>query len=225
MAVLILAGALIWFRPFLTQEEQRVAETPAPGAIFALTTFPLAPRGEACMSGVTITPQSQLAQFLVRPATPTPSGGPPLELRLEAPGYHSALPIGGGYPGGTATVPITPPHREEIGTVCFVNRGATVALLTGSAEARTISRSPLTIDGRRVTGDIGLAFRESTPQSLLGDLGEAFAHASSLTDHLLPAWLIWVIAIVVAFALPSAIVVAFLRALREDEAAAASADA
>jgi hypothetical protein len=46
-----------------------------------------------------------------------------------------------------------------------------------------------------------------------------FDHASNLTDHLVPAWLIWAIAVIVALGVPAATLAAFCLALREDEAA------
>jgi hypothetical protein len=219
-AVLILVGALVWFRPFLARQEQPFAEVPAPAALFVSSAFSLAPHSEACMNSVTITPQSEVAEFTVRPTTPTPSGGPPLELRLQASGYEARTTIPGGYPGGAGAVPIKPPKRSQIGNVCFRNLGKSTALLDGTTELRTLSRPLVAVDGRPVYGDIALAFRKGHRQSLVDRLGEAFAHASNLTDRLVPAWLIWLIAVVVAFGVPAAIIAAFYRALREDEARA-----
>jgi hypothetical protein len=220
MAVLILAGALIWYRPFLTRQQQPVASVPAPAGLFSLANFAVPPRGVACLSEVTLTPKAELAQFIVRPATPSPHGGPPIDLVLSAPSYHYVASVAGGYPGGSGTLPITPPKREEIGSACFVDKGNSAAVLTGTTERRTISRSQMKVNGRAVVGNIGLTFLQTQPQSIADRLGEVFAHASNLTDHLVPAWLIWVLAVVVAFTIPIATVAAFYRALREDEAAA-----
>jgi hypothetical protein len=222
-AALILAGALLWFRPYLTAKRPVVAEVPAPAALFVVTEFSLPPGAQACMSTVTVTPQSQVASFQLRPAKPTPSGGPPVDLVLSAPGYRSVLAVPGGYPGGSVALPITPPKRPEIGTACFVNKGRSTVLLPGTTEPRTVSRSGTLINGKSVVGDIALSFLASTPQSLLDRLGEVFGHASNLTDHLAPAWLIWVLAVLVAFCVPIGIVAAFFIAMRESEAASAGA--
>jgi hypothetical protein len=214
----MLAGALVWFRPYLTLERTLTAGVPAPAALLAVSEFPLPAHGTACMGSVAVTPAGEVASFRLRPAKPTPRGGPPVELVLSAPGYRATLAVPGGYPGGGVALPIAPPRRAEIGTACFVNRGSTTALLDGTTEPRTVSRSRTQIDGRTVVGDIGLTFLEARPTSLLEHMGEIFDHASNLTDTLVPAWLIWVLAVLVALGVPAAVVTALWRSLREDEA-------
>lgn len=217
MAVLIVAGALIWFRPYLTVKRPAVSEVPAPAALFALTEFPLAPHGQACMGSVGINSTSRIAEFHLRPAKATPAGGPPVELVLSAPGYRATLHVPGGYPGGSVALPIAAPKRATVGTACFVNRGRTTVLLDGTTEPRTVSRSAVSVNGRSTPGDIALAFTDNQPHPLLDRLGEVFGHASNLTDRLIPVWLIWAIAVIVAFGVPAGMVLAFYRGLREDE--------
>lgn len=218
MASLILAGALIWYRPYLTRRAQAISEVPAPTALFAVSEFSVPPGGQACMSSVAMTPSSRVSAFLLRPARRTPAGGPPVELVLSAPGYRATLRVPGGYPGGSVALPIAPPHRAELGMACFVNRGKSTVLFGGTAEPRTVSRSRVLIDGRAAVGDIALTFYDSRSRSLLDHLGEAFDHASNLTDRLIPVWLIWLLAVLVAFGMPLAVTAAFYLSLREDEA-------
>ena len=216
MVLLIIAGALIWYRPFLTQREQPIAEVPAPSALFSLTEFPLAANGRTCMKSVTVTPDSHLATFSLRPAKASPGGGPPVELVLIGPGYRASTAVPGGYAGGSATVPLAPPKRSLIATACFVNLGRTSVLLDGTNEPRTVSRPSVEIAGRQVAGDIALSFEEDVPQSLVDRLGTVFGHASHLTDGLIPVWLIWLIAPLVAFGVPIALILAFYSAMLED---------
>ena len=222
IAVLVLAGALIWFRPYLTREQQPVAEVPGAPAMFTTAPFSVRPREQACMRSVTIDPASRLAEFHLLPATRTPRGGPPVDLVLSAPGYRAVASVPGGYPGGGVSIPFTPPRRTEIGTACFVNEGATTVVLVGTIEPRTVSRSETRIAGKPVVGDIALTFSDNRSRSLVDRLGEVFGHASNLTDRLLPVWLIWALAIVVAIATPGGMIAAFYLALREDETAAGS---
>ncbi len=218
-ALLLLAGALVWFRPFLTSKQQPVASVPDPAALFAVTPFTLKPGERACMSAVAMEPDARVAEFQLRPVTPLPQGGPPVNLVLSAPGYRAVLAVPGGYPGGSVALPIAPPPRSEIGTACFLNRGRTPVNLIGTSEPRTVSRSTTTIDGRSVVGDIALTFAQSGSSTLLERLGEAFRHASNLTDGLLPVWLIWVLTVLVALGVPLATLAAFYLAMREDGAA------
>jgi len=219
-AVVVLFGALVWFRPYLTQKQASVSAVPAPSALTALTQFDLPPGQQACMASVTVEPNSLAAQFELYPAKAGPQGGPPVELVLSASGYRSVSQLAGGYPGGLATVPTTPPRHSLLATACFVDRGDTAVLLNGSAEARTISRSTTTVAGSSVFGDIALTLLDTHPSSLLEQAGTIFGHASNLTDHLIPVWLIWILAVLVLCGVPLGVLAAFYTALREDEAAA-----
>lgn len=219
-AAIVLTGALIWFRPYLTREQQPVSGVPAPPPLSSVTPFPVQPHEQACMSSITIAPNSRLAEFWLSPATRTPHGVPPVELALNAPGYRAVASVPGGYPGGEVSLAITPPRHAEIGTACFINRGATTVVFAGTVEPRAISRSGTLVGGQPVVGDIALTFLDSRPRSLLDRCGEIFSHVSNLTDRLVPVWLIWALAILVVLVTPGGIVAAFYLALREDEAAA-----
>lgn len=220
-AAAILFGALVWFRPYLTKKQVSVSAVPAPNALAAISPYPLAPGQQACMTSVGVEPNSLAAQFELHPAKPGPQGGPPVTLVLSAPGYRSVSQLAGGYPGGLATVPMTPSRHSLLATACFIDKGNTGVVLLGSAEARTVSRSATNIAGVSVAGDVSLTFLDTRPSSLLEQAGTIFSHASNLTDHLIPVWLIWILAVLVAFGVPLGIVGAFYTALREDEAAAA----
>lgn len=220
MAAVILIGALVWFVPYLRQPRAPVAGVPAPPPLFAVSAFTLAPHQMACMNEVTVEPNARLAEFDLRPASPGPAGGPPVRLVLQAPHYRGMVSVPGGYPGGAATLPIMPgpPSRSVLATACFTNLGNRGVELSGSTEPRTIARSPTTVDGRPVVGDISLAFFDTPPQSLLRQLGDVFAHASNLTEGLIPVWLIWAIAVLALLGLPVGMAMAFYFALRDDEA-------
>lgn len=221
-AAVIVLGALVWFLPYLTKKQTSVSSVPAPNALTATNPYQLAPGQQACMTSVAVEPNSLAAQFELHPAKPSPQGGPPVALVLSATGYRSVSQLAGGYPGGLATVAMTPPHHSLLASACFVDRGDTDVVLLGSAEARTVSRSGTSIAGVSVVGDVALTFLDTRPSSLLEQAGTIFAHASNLTDHLIPVWLIWILAVLVAFGVPLGILGAFYTALRADEAAAAS---
>jgi hypothetical protein len=233
-AALILLGALIWFLPYLTHKREVIASVTAPstvalaekqhpvGTSLLLTEFRVAPRQQACMGSVAVTPNSRSAVFSLRPAGSGAQGGPPLEIVLSAPGYHATSLLAAGYLEGSVAVPLVPPDHALIASMCFVNRGRSAALLDGTREPRALSRSTTSIAGQRVGGDIAVAFLDSPRRSLLGRLGEVFGHVSVLTDRLVPVWLVWLLAVLVAFGVPLAVLVALHTALREDEAATAS---
>ena len=218
----ILFGAVVWLRPYLTRRQTSVSEVPAPAALTAGSQFAVLPAQQACMTSVAVEPNSLAAELQLNLAKASPRGGQPVELVLSAPGYRSASHLSGGYPDGIVSLPTTPPPRSLLATACLINRGNTTVLLAASTEARTISRSATTVAGTPVVGDFALTLLDSRRSSLLERLGTVFGHASNLTDHLIPVWLIWILAALVAFGMPIGVLAAFYGALREDEAPAAS---
>jgi hypothetical protein len=216
-ATLILLGALAWFRPHLISKPLPVAGVPAPAALSAVSQFAVPIKGRACMNAVTVSTKSETAAFQFQTARPVSSLSPTVELVLLAPGYQVAASLAGVRPEIPVRLPISPPKHTVIATACFVNRSHTTVLFDGATEARTISRSETLVDGRPVVGDIALTFYERRRLSPLERLGTIFEHASNLTDGLLPAWLIWVVAALVCFGVPCAVILAFYLAIREDE--------
>ncbi|MHB8491966.1 MAG: hypothetical protein ACYDA6_07125 [Solirubrobacteraceae bacterium] len=216
LAFLVLIGAVVWIWPYMTTKRPAIAEVPTPKPIVATAHFAVPPSGRACISSVTIPTAGHLAEFHLQPVTPTPPGNLRVSLVLSAPGYTSKQQVTHVRSGAPVALPITPPRRDVIGTACFINEGHDAVLLAGSTEARTVARSPTQIDNVPVVGDIALTFLQRRPQSLADRLNEVFSHASNLTEALLPVWLIWVLAVLVAFGLPAAIIASLYLALRED---------
>jgi hypothetical protein len=277
--IVIVVGAAVLFVPFLQFTKRRalgwVVDTQTPNSLIRITQFRLDPHQQACLSSVTITPNSDYARFQPHPLFGAPNGGPAVALVLTAPGYRAVGELPGGYDAGITSssvsteragekaestertearelterakkgepreggeegaygekvapftprqhVVITPPATSRIGTACFVDAGRSPVLLDGTSEPRFLARSTMTIDGKPVVGTIGLTFFAERPTSRLQQLGEIFDHASNLTDHLVPVWLIWIIVIVALIGIPVAVVRAFYRSLREDTHAAAT---
>jgi len=216
MALVILAGAWHWFRPFLTREELPPTSVPAPPALTALDYFTIATGQEACMSSVTITANSGLAEFMTQPAKPTSKAIQRLELALSAPGYSASATATAPAGRVALQVPITAPRHDTIGSICFVDRGRAAITLFGTNEPRSVTRSPLSVAGKPIIGDITLTFRQAKARSLLDRLGEVFKHASNLTDGLVPIWLIWLIALATGLGVPITLLAAYYLAIGED---------
>lgn len=215
---MIVLGALLLFRPYLTRSQVFPSAVPAPYPIGAPSPFSVAPGAQACMYSVAVEPDSRVASFQVAPGKPGVTTGPSVELILEAHDYRTTSLLPGGYRTGFVSLPVTPPRKSRLVTACFVDRGREALVLMGSTEARTISRSGTTIAGAPVVGDVALTFLQAHPSSLLDSLGLIFTHASNLTDRLIPVWLIWILAPLIAVGVPVGILAAFHFALVEDEA-------
>jgi hypothetical protein len=216
-AIVIALGLLTLFASYLTHKEKPIVGTPAPRALFSASLFTLHPHGRACMSSTTLPPNGRVLQLELGELPSSVSGNPPLDVLLSAPGYRARAHVPGEQSEGPVEVPVRPPRRYVIGSICVVNRGDESAALAGSTEPRSISRSKLTINGKPREGDIALTFLNDRSESRLSRLGDAFDHASNLTDHLIPVWLIWTLAISALLVVPIGTVALFHRALREDE--------
>ncbi len=215
---LIVAGWFVFLSPHLRGGGPVVSGVPDPPGLFAAAEFTVPAHGEACLSAVTIDADSDLAEFSLWQAKPRASGGPPVDLVLSAPGYHATVSVPGGWPGGSVTLPIKPPARQSrLGMACFRDVGSVPVALTGTTETRTVSRSPMAIDGQGGYGDIALTFLDSRRRSLTDEITTTFDHASNLTDGLIPPALVWLIAVAVVLGVPLGCVAAFYLALREDE--------
>jgi hypothetical protein len=218
-AVVILCCALLLLTSYLLHSDRPLVGTPGPSAQSKASEFTILPRQRACMSSVTLAPNGRVVQ-LERGETPgSRRGGPPVELLLSATGYRATAQLPGGESEAVVAVPIQPPQRAAIGSACLINRGTIPAVFFGSTEPRTRSRSMLTINGKPSTGDIGLSFLNNHRRSRLSRLGEVFEHASNLTDHLIPVWLIWLLTVSALFVVPVVTVAFFHRALQEEEVA------
>lgn len=233
-ALLMLAGILAVFVPYLTRKRTLSGGVPAPPALYIATDYELAPGASACMSSVAVEPDSRVAEFAARPAPSPPGGGasvlvvkrrrsrgrrPPIELTISALSYRTSAITRRGHGYKKLAVAIEPPKRALLGSACFTNRGRRGVALEGSSEARTVSRSTMTVAGTPVVGDVALAFTERPRRSLLSALRTLFGRASALTGGLLPVWLIWAFAVLVAVGIPTGALLALRSALRQQDAA------
>jgi hypothetical protein len=215
-AIVIALCLLALFTSYLTHKEKPVVGTPAPRALFNASLFTLRPHARACMSSTTLPPNGRVLQLELGELPNSSHGNPPLDVLLSAPGYRALVHVPGEQSEGPVEVPVRPPRRYVIGSVCVVNGGTESAALAGSTEPRSIARSRLTINGKRREGDIALTFLNDRSQSRLSRLGEVFGHASNLTDRLIPEWLIWTLAVSALLVVPIGTVGLFRRAWRED---------
>jgi hypothetical protein len=218
-AVVVLCCALLLLVSYLLHTERPLVGTPGPSAQSKASEFTILPHQRACMSSVTLVPNGRIVQLELGEASATRHRNPPIDVLLSAPGYSAIAHMPGGEPEGVVALPIQPPLRTVIGSACLVNLGTTPAVFFGSTEPRTRSRSTLTINGKPSTGDIGLSLLDNRSRSRLSRLGEVFDHASNLTDHLIPVWLIWLLTVSALLVVPVGVVAFFRQAVREDEVA------
>ena len=216
MTLLVIIGAIAWIVPFLTREQPGIAGVPGPGSQVPHR-YRIEPDARACMNAVSFEPHGDLAAFTVVPARRSARRALRIELVLRAGAYRERVKTAAGYRGGPTTVAITPSPRAAIGNACFVNRSDRTVLLYGTTDPRTVTRSGMVVDGKGAPGSASLTFYDTRTRSLLSKLGDAFAHASNLTDHLMPVTFLWLVAVLTLLMLPVAAIAALYVALREPE--------
>lgn len=218
LAALAVIGAILWI-PWATKERVVVASTPVPPALFSITPSALAPGSTACMSGVTFTPATQIAEIGLNTGG---KPGPPLDITATGPdGYLATTRINGGYPtDASAQFTIQAPKRPQIGTLCIRNSGTTAVSLDGTNEARTMGRPALAIDGVAQPVDPKLIFYSRVRSSYASRVGSILGHAAIFTPAFFSKAVLFVLAALGLFGIPVAITYALVVAVRDDERAA-----
>jgi hypothetical protein len=215
--VAFVAAAFVVVRPFVAAQRDFPAEIPSPASLLATDSVPLAPGAPVCFHDAVAEPHSQQARFKIA------TGGPPapaLRMSIRGAGYHQVVDI----PAGAANyqllqVPITPPATATPVRVCFRDRGRQAIALMASND-RTRSRSLAYVDGKLVDKSVWFAFYEAEPQAITERLPLILQRMATFRPGFVGPALLWVLAVLFVLGVPAAVVWAYVRGAREDEAAA-----
>jgi hypothetical protein len=213
--VITLAGALHWWKPFVTQDRFVATSTPSPGPAGPSFDIPLAPGSSVCVAPTAIDPATGRAQFTLAPTSR------PVSLTVEANGrgYRSVRSVR--LPASSmqqqVNAPLARPARTVTGSVCVRNAGTSRVALAGTNNAVWIGLARTSRDGRVLPGQaIALNLVETREQSVLDRLGTISSRAADLTGHLVPSWLAWILAVTLVVGTPFAIFAAFWTTLRDE---------
>jgi len=211
--VIALAGALHWWKPFVTQDRFVATSTPSPGPAGPSFDIPVAPGSSVCVAPTAIDPTTGQAQFTLAPISR------PASLSVEANGrdYRSvrAVAVPASPKPQQVNARLAKPSHTVTGSVCVRNAGTARVALAGTNNAVWIGVARTSRDGRVLPGQaIALNLVESRKQSVLDRLGTISDRASDLTGHLVPSWLAWILAVALVVGTPFAIFAAFWTTLR-----------
>jgi hypothetical protein len=213
--VITLAGALHWWKPFVTQDRVVATSTPSPGPTGPSFDIPIPAGSSVCVAPTAIDPATGQAQFTLAPTSR------PARLTVEASGggYRSVRDVS--MPASPrqqqVNAPLARPPHTITGSVCVRNAGTARLALAGTNNAVWIGVARTSRDGRPLPGQaIALNLIESRRQSLLDRLGTISGRASDLTGHLVPSWLAWILAVALVVGTPFAIFAAFWTTLRSE---------
>ena len=213
LLVLAFAAAKV-FVPYLTKERENVAGVAVPTPFAVEENIRLKPGQQVCQDNVAMDVDSQVAEFTVADAR---RAGPALRVSTSGPGYRAASSIPGGYTWRQVfRVPLTPPNRSLLTTFCVANRGHRSVDLLATHEPRTASRPVARVDGTEVAPDLSLRFLSRDSGSVIERLGSLVDRMSAFHPPVLEKPVLWVLLVLVAFALPVAAIYAVVAGFRAD---------
>ena len=190
--VVLVAGAVLLWRPFVTREHEVVSATPTPIALYQPVPIPLRPRSTACLDGVTFGRDAEVVGF-------TAQGDGPLVITA-------------GRARAVARPPLVRARLTPMtGRLCIRNAGRRTVLLPGTTDAGSTAPPVTTIDGRPITPDVTVTLYRREPSSHLARAGDIVRHAAAL------AWspaLLWLLGVLVVLGVPAAIAGGLVLSLR-----------
>jgi hypothetical protein len=202
--LIVLLGAIHWWKPFLTQDRFVVTATPSPGPTGQIVDIPLTAGSRVCVAPAPIDRATAQVQVILAPTTR------PLRLDVEAAGggYRFSRPVQ--VPASPVlqrvNAPIASPSRDVVGSICVRNSGDTAAALAGTNNGLWIGTATTSLDGRQLTGQaIALNLLEARRQSILDRLGTILDRVAGFTGELMPSWLAWMIVVALVVGTPLAV--------------------
>jgi hypothetical protein len=217
LCLVVVVGAVRWWKPFLTLDRVAVTATPSPGSIRANLPVPVARGSKVCVAPAPIDRSTALAQVALGPL---PSAAQ-LTVETTGPGYRRerALQVRASNAPTVVEAPVVAPPRDVVGRICFRNDGRTQVVFLGTNEPLSIGQAQTSVDGKRLEGQaIGLNLLEARRQSMLDRAGTIVDHASAFTGGAMPVWLTWLVVLAFVVGAPVAAVATLWLTLRGGDA-------
>jgi hypothetical protein len=215
-ALVLLIAAVAIGRPYLTKQRDYRASVPQPPSVLAVQQVRMKPGQTVCVHDAVMDTHSQRVLFQVDTyGKPTV----PLRLALAGDGYRATVnvPASAYKSGGILNLPAPAPDRDIFVTACVTNAGRRPAALEASTSAEP---GPVfaTLNGARVPTNPWLAFYEAKPTSIAHRLPTIVSRMGIFRPPFIGGWLLWPLGVLFVLGVPAAILVAYARALDDDEA-------
>ncbi|HEX7297894.1 MAG TPA: hypothetical protein VF257_02735 [Solirubrobacteraceae bacterium] len=216
--VVVIIGALSWWRPFLTTERGYPASIPQPSPLYTIPLVDLIRGAQVCFGPAVMDTQSELAVFRVSTAK---RPGSPINLTIQGSGYRFAGRTRGGYADNEVLhVPVQPPKHDLAVRICMRNAGNRKMSLFG-ANDQTKAPFKVTVDGKDSGTAVQFAFYERKPVSIAARLPTIVHRMQVFRPAFLGPWLFWPLAFMCVVGLPLGALWALWRAIVDDEYMAA----
>jgi hypothetical protein len=215
-ALVLLIAALAIGRPYLTRQRDYPASIPQPPSVVAVELVRMKPGQVACLHDAVMDTHSERAMFQVETYGKSTV---PLEFALSGKDYRVTreVPASAYKNEGIISVRVAAPARDKFVQACVTNAGKRAAALfatTGGEGAPVVA----TLDGEPVGTKPWLAFYEAKRTSIADRLPTIFARMDTFRPPLIGSWLLWPLTALFVLGVPAAVLVAYARALRADEA-------
>lgn len=198
--VVFLIGAIGFMVPFLRSHRPVPTATPSLAGIFNRVVVPVRPGERLCVTPVSYDRESARVRLLAKPAL---RDATTFAVTTSGPGYRSAstLAVPASPVDQMVTAPLKPPGRPLLGSLCLRNAGSVPVGFVGTSEGRSLAPAVTTVDGRpKVDQDIAVTLLEARDRTLLQHSAAIIRHASAFTGGAVPAWLGWLLLVLVVAA-------------------------
>jgi hypothetical protein len=215
-ALVLLIAAVAIGRPYLTKQRDYRASVPQPPSVLAVQLVRLKPGQAVCVHDAVMDTHSERVLFQVETY-----GKPTVPLRVALAGdpYRATVnvPASAYKNRGILNLPVPAPDRDVFVKACVTNAGRRPVALEASTSAEP---GPVfaTLDGEPVPTNPWLAFYEANPTSIAHRLPTIVSRMGIFRPPFIGGWLLWPLGVLFVLGVPAAILVAYARALDDDEA-------
>jgi hypothetical protein len=212
--VVFAVGVAASYVPWLTRQGPVLNSTPSLDGITSRSEIKVRSGQQACIKPVPLDPGDRQLQMLLHTRG---DRAPVVDVTVKAPGYVGRGRFQG-YPISGATPAVTnlsqAPPRAENGELCLRNTGRRALWLVGTSEPESLTLPVTSVDGKQATDiDPAITFFAGERRSILQRLGTILDRSAGFTG-VLPAWLVWPLALVFFVGLPVGAAAALLLADR-----------
>jgi hypothetical protein len=212
--VVFLIGAVRWFVPSLTLERQTVDSTPSLQGLFVRSEVLVRGGGRACITPLPLDRDVREVQLLLHARGKEDI---PLDVSLRGPGYNATTQLTASATGSDVLATgrlSSAPTAVSDGTMCVRNRGRRSVGLVGTNEPSSLTTPVTTVDGAPASDvDPAVTFLTGERRDIISEAGTVIDRIAGFTG-VVPAWLLWPLAVVFILGVPAAAAAALFLSVR-----------
>jgi len=212
--LLVAVLAAVLFVPYLRSGREVVVATPQPPPLFQAVSIQLAGGEQACAAPVPLSREADVARITAQREPGAPAA--PLRVSVSAPGYSAARTFTGYADHQALDLALPDPPRPQDARLCVQDAGSGGAALVGSREPRTLGLLETTVRGKPYDVNLVVSLLERGKASLWSRRSAILRHAATIGPSFAPAWLLAILAVLVAAGVPALVTLA-LRLAPDDQ--------